>query len=53
MSMYSLLRSKPEPPTEAEIEETLAGNLWCVQYSTMLHLCGLSSSLSQGCVREP
>lgn len=28
MSMYSLLRSKPEAPTEADIEETLAGNLW-------------------------
>lgn len=28
MSMYSLLRSKPEPPTEHEIEEALAGNLW-------------------------
>ena len=30
MSMYSLLRSKPEPPTEHEIEEALAGNLWWV-----------------------
>lgn len=29
MSMYSLLRSKPEAPTEEEIEEALAGNLWC------------------------
>lgn len=29
MSMYSLLRSKPEAPTETDIEETLAGNLWC------------------------
>lgn len=28
MSMYSLLRSKTEPPTEEEIEECLAGNLW-------------------------
>ncbi len=28
MSMYSLLRSKPEAPTETEIEEALAGNLW-------------------------
>ena len=28
MSMYSLLRSKPEAPTEEEIEENLAGNLW-------------------------
>lgn len=29
MSMYSLLRSKPEAPTEEDIEEALAGNLWC------------------------
>ena len=29
MSMYSLLRSKTEAPTEEEIEENLAGNLWC------------------------
>lgn len=28
MSMYSLLRSKTEAPTEHEIEEALAGNLW-------------------------
>ena len=28
MSMYSLLRSKKEAPTEHEIEEALAGNLW-------------------------
>lgn len=29
MSMYSLLRSKTDgPPTEEEIEENLAGNLW-------------------------
>ena len=28
MSMYSLLRSKEEPPSEEEIEENLAGNLW-------------------------
>lgn len=28
MSMYSLLRSKTEPPSETEIEEALAGNLW-------------------------
>ena len=29
MSMYSLLRSKTEAPTEEEIEDNLAGNLWC------------------------
>lgn len=29
MSMYSLLRSKTEAPSEHEIEEALAGNLWC------------------------
>lgn len=28
MSMYALLRSKPDAPTETEIEEALAGNLW-------------------------
>ena len=28
MSMYSLLRSKTEAPTEEEIEDNLAGNLW-------------------------
>ena len=28
MSMYSLLRSKSEAPTETEIEDNLAGNLW-------------------------
>jgi len=33
MSMYSLLRSKTEAPTEEEIEENLAGNLWCVAAS--------------------
>jgi xanthine dehydrogenase/oxidase len=31
MSMVALLRAKaPEAPTEEEIEENLAGNLWCV-----------------------
>ena len=29
MSMYSLLRSKRSAPSEEEIEEALAGNLWC------------------------
>ena len=28
MSMYSLLRSKTAAPTETEIEDNLAGNLW-------------------------
>lgn len=32
MSMYSLLRSKASAPTEEEIEENLAGNLWCGIY---------------------
>ncbi|BDA44652.1 Xanthine dehydrogenase [Coccomyxa sp. Obi] len=37
MSMYSLLRSKPEAPTETEIEETLAGNLCrCTGYRPIL-----------------
>ena len=32
MSMYALLRSKTGgPPTEEEIEENLAGNLWCAR----------------------
>ncbi len=31
MSMYALLRSRPAPPSEADIEENLAGNLWCAQ----------------------
>ena len=29
MSMYALLRSRPDAPSEADIEENLAGNLWC------------------------
>jgi xanthine dehydrogenase iron-sulfur cluster and FAD-binding subunit A len=29
MSMYSLLRSSSEPPTEEDIEDALGGNLWC------------------------
>ena len=29
MSMYTLLRSRVEPPSEQDIEENLAGNLWC------------------------
>lgn len=32
MSMYSLLRSKTEAPTETEIEDNLAGNLWLVAW---------------------
>lgn len=28
--MYSLLRSKSEAPTETEIEDNLAGNLWYI-----------------------
>ncbi len=28
MSMYALLRSKAGAPTEQEIQENLAGNLW-------------------------
>lgn len=28
MSMYSLLRSSEEPPTEEDIEDALGGNLW-------------------------
>jgi xanthine dehydrogenase/oxidase len=28
MSMYSLLRSSSTPPTQEEIEDNLAGNLW-------------------------
>lgn len=37
MSMYSLLRSSPLPPTEEEIEENLAGNLCrCTGYRPIL-----------------
>ena len=37
MSMYALLRSKHEPPTEEEIEEALAGNLCrCTGYRPIL-----------------
>lgn len=37
MSMYSLLRSKPEAPTEEDIEEALAGNLCrCTGYRPIL-----------------
>lgn len=30
MSMYSLLRATTQAPSEEDIEECLAGNLWCV-----------------------
>lgn len=30
MSMYSLLRSSEEPPSEEDIEDALGGNLWWV-----------------------
>ena len=30
--MYTLLRSKTEAPTEEEIEDNLAGNLWYAQF---------------------
>ncbi|XP_065044468.1 xanthine dehydrogenase-like isoform X1 [Musa acuminata AAA Group] len=37
MSMYALLRSSGEPPTEEQIEETLAGNLCrCTGYRPIL-----------------
>jgi hypothetical protein len=39
MSMYSLLRSKPTAPTEEEIEEALAGNLWWASISSQRHCC--------------
>ena len=32
MSMYALLRSRPDAPSEEDIEESLAGNLWCVSF---------------------
>ena len=31
MSMYSLLRARSEAPTAEDIEDALAGNLWCVR----------------------
>lgn len=37
MSMYALLRSSPEPPTEEQIEECLAGNLCrCTGYRPII-----------------
>lgn len=44
MSMYSLLRSKGRMPSEREIEDCLAGNLWYVAYfigSRILQTCVL------------
>lgn len=38
MSMYSLLRSKTEAPTETEIEDNLAGNLWSVVWQCSIAL---------------
>ncbi len=40
MSMYSLLRSMTEAPTETEIEDNLAGNLWYFQphLSVAMHM---------------
>lgn len=32
MSMYALLRSRSDAPSEEDIEENLAGNLWCVSF---------------------
>lgn len=37
--MYSLLRSKKEAPTELEIEEALAGNLWYLLLQLMFLRC--------------
>lgn len=34
MSMYSLLRSCEEPPTEEDIEDALGGNLWYDTFET-------------------
>ena len=43
MSMYSLLRSKAEAPTETEIEDNLAGNLWYGHtYTYYVHGCDLT-----------
>ena len=47
MSMYALLRSKPEPPTEHEIEEALAGNLWYA-YSHLQMSTGFQCLVTQG-----
>ena len=35
MAMYALLRATNGKPTEQQIADNLAGNLWCVPYSTM------------------
>ena len=39
MSMYSLLRSAEHAPGMEEIEEHLAGNLWCAL--SLAHPCSL------------
>ena len=43
MSMYSLLRSKTSAPSEEEIEENLAGNLWCAGGFLLQHAAATCS----------
>jgi hypothetical protein len=47
MSMYSLLRSSEEPPSEEAIEDALGGNLWCVLCCL---LCQHPIAISPNCV---
>ena len=53
MSMYSLLRSKREPPSEHEIEEALAGNLCrCTGYRPILDAFRAFSTAEPGAYTE-
>jgi len=53
MSMYSLLRSKPEAPTEEEIEEALAGNLCrCTGYRPILDAFKVFAKVEEGAYTE-
>ncbi|KAL6770287.1 XDH1 [Auxenochlorella protothecoides x Auxenochlorella symbiontica] len=53
MSMYALLRSKPEPPTEHEIEEALAGNLCrCTGYRPILDAFRAFAKVDPGAYTE-
>ncbi|KAK9811378.1 hypothetical protein WJX72_002855 [[Myrmecia] bisecta] len=53
MSMYSLLRSKPEPPTEEEIEDNLAGNLCrCTGYRPILDAFKVFAKLAPAAYTE-
>eukprot|EP00884_Botryococcus_braunii_P020051 jgi/Botrbrau1/672/Bobra.0161s0055.1 len=53
MSMYALLRSKTEPPSEEEIEENLAGNLCrCTGYRPIIDAFKAFSKVEAGAYTE-